>query len=145
MHRGDTENHREEKEGGVADDRAALNELTRRVIGAAIEVHRHLGPGLLESAYETRLAYELQQAGLAFERQRALPLIHKEIHLEQGYRIDLLVEEKVVAELKTAEQLTPVHTAQLLSYLKLCGCDVGWLPNVNVKLLQNGIRRLVMN
>jgi GxxExxY protein len=138
------EREREKKEDGVAGDRAALNELTRRVIGAAIEVHRHLGPGLLESAYETCLAYELQQAGLGFERQIALPLIYKEIHLEQGYRIDLLVEEKVVVELKTVEQLTPVHTAQLLSYLKLSGCEVGLLLNFNVKLLKNGIRRFVM-
>jgi GxxExxY protein len=90
-------------------NRAELNKLTEQIIGAAIEVHWHLGPGLLESAYKTCLVYELEQLGLAVERQKALPLVYKEIRLDQGYRIDLLVEQKVVVELKVVEQITPVH------------------------------------
>ncbi len=123
---------------------AELNKLTEQIIGAAIEVHRHLGPGLLETAYETCLAYELQQLGLSFERQKALPLIYKEIHLDQGYRIDLLVEQKVVVELKAVEQITPTHEAQILSYLRFSGCKIGLLLNFNVKLLKDGIRRFIM-
>ena len=125
-------------------NRAELNKLTERIIGAAIEVHRHLGPGLLESAYETCLAYELEQLGLAVERQKALPLVYKEIRLDQGYRIDLLVEQKVIVELKVVEQITPVHEAQVLSYLKFSGCQVGLLLNFNVRLLKNGIRRFIL-
>ena len=125
-------------------DPAKLNKLTEQIIGAAIEVHRHLGPGLLESTYETCLAYELQQLGLSFERQKALPLVYKEIRLDQGYRIDLLVEEKVVVEIKVVDQIAPVHEAQVLSYLKFSRCKVGLLLNFNVKLLKNGIRRFVM-
>lgn len=123
---------------------AKLNKLTEQIIGAAIEVHRHLGPGLLESAYETCLAYEFQQLGLTFERQKALPLIYKEIHLDQGYRIDLLVERRVIVELKVVEQITPVHEAQVLSYLRFSGCEIGLLLNFNVKLLKHGIRRFIM-
>ena len=121
-----------------------LNRLTKRIIGAAIEVHRHLGPGLLESAYETCLAYELEQLGLTVERQKALPLVYKEIHLDQGYRLDLLVEKQVIVELKVVEQITPIHEAQVLSYLKLSGCKVGLLLNFNVKLLKDGIRRFIV-
>ena len=121
-----------------------LNKLTEKIIGAAIEVHRHLGPGLLESAYETCLAYELEQQGLTVERQKALPLVYKDIQLDQGYRIDLLVEQKVVVELKVVEQLTPVHEAQVLSYLKFSGCPIGLLFNFNVKLLKDGMRRFIM-
>jgi GxxExxY protein len=120
------------------------NRLTEKIIGAAIEVHRHLGPGLLESAYETCLAYELEQLGLGVERQKALPLVYKEIRLDQGYRLDLLIEGKVIVEVKVVEQITPVHEAQVLSYLKLSGCRIGLLLNFNVKLLKDGIRRLVM-
>jgi GxxExxY protein len=94
---------------------AELNRLTDKIIGAAIEVHRNLGPGLLESAYETCLAYELEQTGLTVERQKALPLVYKDIELDQGYRIDLFVEEKIVVELKVVEQITLVHEAQVLS------------------------------
>lgn len=133
MHRGSTESHREK-----------LNGLTRQIIGAAIEVHRHLGPGLLEMSYETCLAYELEQRGLVFERQKALPLTYKEIRLEQGYRIDLLVEDAVVVELKAVDQLMPVHEAQMLSYLRFTGCKVGLLMNFNVKLLKDGIRRFIL-
>ena len=125
-------------------DRLGLNQLTREIIGAAIEVHRHLGPGLLESAYETCLAYELTELGLAFERQKALPLIYKDIQLDQGYRIDLLVEEKVVVEVKAIERITPVHEAQVLSYLRFSGCKIGLLLNFNVRLLKDGIRRFIL-
>jgi GxxExxY protein len=121
-----------------------LNRLTEQIIGAAIEVHRHLGPGLLESAYETCLAYELEQLGLAVERQKALPLVYKEIRLDQGYRLDLLVEQKVVVEPKVVDKITPVHEAQVLSYLRLSGCKVGLLLNFDVKLLKDGIRRFMM-
>jgi GxxExxY protein len=121
-----------------------LNQLTEKIIGAAIEVHRHLGPGLLESAYETCLAYELEQLGLAVERQKPLPLVYKQIRLDQGYRLDLLVEGKVIVEVKVVEQIMPVHEAQVLSYLKLSGRRIGLLLNFNVKLLKDGIRRLVM-
>jgi GxxExxY protein len=120
-----------------------LNRLTQRIIGAAIEVHRHLGPGLLESAYETCLAYELQELGLGFERQKPLPLVYKEIHLEQGYRIDLLVEQQVVVEVKVVDRIAPVHEAQVLSYLRFSECRIGLLLNFNVKLLKDGIRRFI--
>jgi len=123
---------------------AELNKLTGQIIGAAIEVHRHLGPGLLESAYETCLAYELRQLGLAVERQKTLSLIYKEIKLDHGYRVDLLVEQKVIVELKVVEQIAPVHEAQVLSYLRFSGCKVGLLLNFNVKLLKDGIRRFIM-
>lgn len=126
-----------------AGNNAELNKLTERIIGAAIEVHKHLGPGLLESAYETCLAYELEQQGVTFERQKALPLVYKEIRLDQGYRIDLLVAQKVVVELKVVEQFTDVHQAQVLSYLKFSGCKVGLLINFNIKLLKDGIRRFI--
>jgi GxxExxY protein len=124
---------------------AELNRLTEKIIGAAIEVHRHLGPGLLESAYETCLVYELELLGLAVERQKALPLVYKDIRLDQGYRLDLLVAQQVVVELKVVEQLTPVHEAQVLSYLRFSGCQVGLLINFNVKLLKDGLRRFIMN
>jgi GxxExxY protein len=121
-----------------------LNKLTGQIIGAAIEVHRHLGPGLLESAYETCLAFELERVGLAVERQKALPLVYKEIRLDQGYRVDLLVEGKVVVELKVVDQIAPVHEAQVLSYLRFSGCKIGLLLNFNVKVLKDGIRRFIM-
>lgn len=122
----------------------ALQGLTEKIIGAAIEVHRHLGPGLLESAYETCLEYELQLLGLTVERQKPLPVVYKGIRLEQGYRIDLLVQQQVIVELKGVDALTPVHEAQVLSYLKFSGCKVGLLLNFNVKVLKDGLRRFVM-
>jgi GxxExxY protein len=131
------------KEAGVNYDMQRINRLTEQVIGAAIEVHRNLGPGLLESVYESCLAYELKQRALAFERQKALPLVYKAMRLDQGYRIDLLVEKQVVVELKVVEALTPVHEAQVLSYLKLSGCPIGLLMNFNVKLLTQGLRRYI--
>lgn len=126
-------------------NKTELNNLTEQIIGAAIEVHRHLGPGLLESAYETCLAYELEQLDLLVERQKALPLVYKDIRLDQGYRLDLLVEGKVIVELKVVEQITPVHEAQILSYLKFSGCEIGLLLNFNVKLFRHGIRRFIMS
>lgn len=122
----------------------ATNELTRMIIGAAIEVHRHLGPGLLESAYETCLAYELTQRGLAFERQKQLPVIYKSIQIDHGYRIDLLVSGRVIVELKAVDQIIAVHEAQILSYMKFAECSVGLLLNFNVKMMKDGIRRFAL-
>lgn len=122
-----------------------LNQISDRVIGCAIDVHRSLGPGLLESAYEECLSYELIQSGFSFQRQLTLPLIYKEIRLDCGYRIDLLVEELIVLELKTVEMILPVHEAQLITYLKLTGCPIGLIINFNVPLFKDGIRRLVYN
>lgn len=120
-----------------------LNEITEEVIASAIAVHRALGPGLLESAYEACLAYELAERGFAVERQKGLPVTYGGVKVDCGYRLDLLVEGVVVLELKAVEKLDPVHEAQLLSYLKLSGCRVGLLINFNVKMLKQGIRRMV--
>lgn len=106
-------------------------------------MHRELGPGLLESAYETCLSYELAERGLKIERQKGLPVYYRGARLDCGYRIDLLVEDRVVVEVKAVEKFELIHEAQLLSYLKLSGCQVGLLINFNVKVLKNGIRRLV--
>ncbi len=119
-------------------------DLTEKIIKAAIEVHSQLGPGLLESAYEECLVYELQKMRLRVERQKAVPLIYKEIKLECGYRIDVLVEDKVIVELKSVDECLPVHEAQLLTYLKLAKKEVGLLVNFNVKQLKNGLKRFVM-
>lgn len=122
-----------------------INELTSATIGAAIEVHRCLGPGLLESAYETCLEYELVSKGLQVERQKPLPIVYKDIILDHGYRIDLLIESRLVVELKSVEQLTDIHQAQILSYLRFSGCKIGLLLNFNVAMLKNGgIRRFVL-
>jgi GxxExxY protein len=118
-----------------------INKITERIIGCAIEVHRTLGPGLLESAYEDCLAYELQLAGLMVERQKAVPVIYKEKKLDCGYRMDLLVENQVVLELKTVDALCPVHEAQVLTYLKFAKKEIGLLINFNVTVLKNGIKR----
>ncbi|HRQ66592.1 MAG TPA: GxxExxY protein [Xanthomonadaceae bacterium] len=117
--------------------------MTELVIGAAIEVHRELGPGLLESTYEACLGVELAARGLAFERQKTLPLVYKGHPVDCGYRLDLLVEDCVAVELKAVEALLPIHEAQLLTYLRLARLNVGLLINFNVKLLKNGVRRLV--
>jgi GxxExxY protein len=119
-------------------------ELTNRIIGAAVEVHRHLGPGLLESAYEECLCHELRLCELSFERQKPLPLEYKSIKLDCGYRIDMIVENKVVLELKCVESIAPVHEAQLLTYLKLSGLKVGLIFNFHVALMRDGIKRLVL-
>ncbi|HLF25137.1 MAG TPA: GxxExxY protein [Anaerolineae bacterium] len=122
-----------------------FNKITEAIIGAAINVHRALGPGLLESAYEACLAFELIQRDLRIEQQKPLPIIYREVHLDCGYRLDLLIEGLVVVEVKAVDQLVPIHEAQLLSYLKLSGCKVGLLINFNVMVLKNGIRRIVNN
>ena len=117
------------------------NKLTEIIIGKAIEVHKQLGPGLLESAYQECLYYELKNSGVAVVKEIALPIVYKEIKLDHGYRIDLLVENKVVIELKTVEYLNDVHTAQILTYMKLGNYNLGLLLNFYVKLLKNGIKR----
>lgn len=121
------------------------NQLTREVIGAAIEVHRTLGPGLLESVYQECLCRELALRGIQFHRERALPLEYKGIRLDCGYRLDLLVENELVVEVKSIEALAPIQEAQLLTYLKVGGWKIGLLINFNVEVLRNGIRRRVMN
>ena len=118
-------------------------ELTHAIIGAAIEVHRSLGPGLLESAYEKCLSRELSLRKIPFERQKPLPLVYKDVKLECGYRIDLLVDGRVVVELKAVDALAPVHDAIVLTYLRLSGCKIGLLINFNAAVLKDGIRRLV--
>ena len=122
---------------------AQLNTISSAVIGAAIEVHRVLGPGLLESAYEECLCKELTIRGVPFERQRLLPVEYKGIHVDCGYRLDLLVQELVVVELKAIDELLPVHDAQLMTYLKLGGWHLGLLINFNVDVLKHGIHRRI--
>jgi len=122
-----------------------LNKITETIIGAAIDVHRALGPGLLESAYEACMVYELAQVGLKAEQQKPLPIVYREVKLECGYRMDLMIEDEVIVEIKSIEKLLPIHQAQLLSYLKLSDCKVGLLINFNVKVLKNGIKRVVNN
>jgi GxxExxY protein len=118
-----------------------INQITQKIIGCAIEVHNTLGPGLLESVYEECLAFELSSQRLLVERQIPLPVIYKNIELECGYRIDLLVEDSVIIELKSIEELMPVHEAQILTYMKLTNKEVGLLINFNVNLLKEGIVR----
>ena len=118
--------------------------LTEKIIGFAIEVHRQLGPGLLESAYEECLCFELDQAGLAFRRQVSLPVIYKSVRLDCGYRLDIVAENQVIIELKTVERLIPIHEAQLLTYMKLVGIRTGLLLNFNTAILKDGIRRLML-
>lgn len=118
-----------------------VNKITEIIIGCAIEVHKILGPGLLESAYEECLFFELQKAGLVVERQKPVPVVYKEIKLECGYRIDLLVENTVVIELKTVDCFNPVHEAQVLTYMKFSKKSIGLLLNFNVTLIKNGLKR----
>lgn len=122
-----------------------VNKITEVIIGSAIDVHKVLGPGLLESAYEECLCYELSLQGLKVSRQVSLPVIYKEVSLDAGYRLDLMVEDKVIVELKTVDKLMPIHDAQLLTYMKLINCTVGLLINFNVAVLKQGIRRKVLN
>lgn len=121
------------------------NEISSKIIGAAIEVHKQLGPGLLESTYETCLAYELKQMGLDVKQQQALPVLYKEVKLDAGYRIDLLIENKVIIEIKSVEALADIHTAQLLTYLKLKDLKLGLLINFNSVRVIDGLKRIVNN
>ena len=119
------------------------NEIARIVVDAMIEVHRELGPGLLESSYEHCLVFELAGRGLQVEQQVALPLVYKGVRLDAGYRIDIWIERKVIIEAKSVDELHPIHIAQMLTYLKLTGCRLGLLVNFNEKLVRDGIRRVV--
>ncbi len=119
------------------------NELAKITFNAGLKVHKALGAGLLESAYEECLFYELQQTGLLVEKQKALPIIYKDVKLDTGYRIDLLVEKKLVIEIKSVEALNDLHLAQILTYLKLSGCRLGLLINFNTILFKNGVKRVV--
>ena len=122
-----------------------IDAITEKIIGAAIAVHREVGPGLLESAYEECLSYEIGQCGLNFERQVPLPVHYKEVRLDCGYRMDLVVERIVVVEIKAVERIIPVHEAQLLSYLKLANFRVGLLMNFHTPVLKSGLKRIVNN
>jgi GxxExxY protein len=119
------------------------NEISKKIIGAAIEVHKQLGPGLLESSYEVCLAYELKQLGLTVQTQVALPVVYKEVKLEAGYRIDILVENKVIIEIKAVDSLADIHTAQLLTYLKLKDLKLGLLINFNSVKVIDGVKRII--
>jgi len=121
------------------------NDISYKVIGAAIEIHKSIGPGLLESAYENALAYDLQELGFSVRQQVPMPFIYKEVKQEVGYRIDLLVNSKVIIEVKAVEAVAPVHFAQLLTYLKLSGIKLGLLLNFNSKTLKDNIHRVVNN
>jgi len=118
-----------------------LNEITKAVIGCAIEVHRNLGPGLLESAYEECLIFELVKKGLEIEKQKPVPVVYKDIKLDYGYRIDILVENSVIIELKAIDAINPVHEAQILTYMRFANKPIGLLINFNVKVLKDGLRR----
>jgi GxxExxY protein len=126
------------------NDQRSLNNLSERIIGCAIKVHRTLGPGLLESAYEVCLAHELSKRGLRIERQVGVPVVYDGLKLDAGYVLDIVVEDCVILELKAVESLLSIHEAQLLTYLKLTGIKLGLLINFNVALLKNGIKRKVM-
>lgn len=119
------------------------NEISEKIIGCAIQVHRELGPGLLESAYEACLYYELVEAGLVVEKQRILPVVYKSVTLDCGYRLDLIVEDKVIIEVKSVADIDDIHLAQVMTYLKLSKCKLGLLINFNVDLVKNGIKRVV--
>jgi GxxExxY protein len=119
------------------------NEISKIVFESALKVHKNLGPGLLESAYEECLFYELKKSNLIVEKQKALPLIYDEVKLDVGYRIDIIVENKFIIEVKSVESLNEVHLAQVLTYLRLSNCKLGLLINFNVKLLKDGVRRII--
>ncbi len=121
------------------------NEISKIVFDCALKVHKALGPGLLESAYEECLFFELKKYGLKVEKQKALPLVYEEVKLEIGYRLDIIVDDKVIIEIKSVEALNDVHLAQVLTYLKLSDCKLGMLINFNVALIKNGIKRIVNN
>ena len=119
------------------------SEITRKIIGCSMEVHSNLGPGLLESSYEECLYYELKNEGLRVEKQKPLPLIYKEVKLDIGYRIDLLVDSIVIVEIKSVEGINDIHLSQILTYLKLSGCPIGLFINFNVRHLRDGIKRVI--
>ena len=121
------------------------NELSKIVFDCALKVHQNLGPGLLESAYEECLFYELKKTGVEVQKQKSLPLIYEDVKLDIGYRIDIIIENKLISEIKSVEMLHDVHFAQLLTYLKLTDCKLGMLINFNVTLIKNGIKRVVNN
>jgi len=133
----------EDAENAEMNEKEKLDQTSGQIIRAAMAVHRAVGPGLLESAYEACLVYELREAGLKVEQQQPLPVVYRGVKLDCGYRLDLVVESAVVVEIKAVEKLTSVHTAQMLSYLRLSGCKVGLLINFHVQMLKNGIRRIV--
>lgn len=119
------------------------NEISKIVFDAVLKVHQSLGPGLLESAYEACLFYELNKYGLDIKRQQPLPLVYETVKLEAGYHVDVIVENKLIIEIKSVEALNDVHLAQMLTYLKLSGCKLGMLINFNVSLIKNGVRRVI--
>ena len=121
------------------------NELSKIAVDCMFKVHKGLGPGLLESAYEECLSYELSKTGLMIERQKALPLLYENVRMEIGYRVDILIESKLIVEIKAVECLNDVHKAQVITYLKLSGCKLGLLANFNVALIKDGIKRIVNN
>ncbi|MBT1698691.1 GxxExxY protein [Fulvivirgaceae bacterium PWU4] len=121
------------------------DELSYKVIGIALELHKKVGPGLLESAYESALAYDLIEGGLSIQRQVPMPFIYKELKMDIGYRVDIIVNDKLIIEIKSVEMLEPVHHAQVLTYLKLSGMKLGLLINFNTKMLKSGIHRIVNN
>ncbi len=127
------------------DEGEKLNKVTEAIISVAVDVHRALGPGLLESAYEACMVYDLAKAGLKVEQQKPLPIVYRGIKLECAYRLDLMIDNEVIVEIKSVEKVLPIHQAQLLSYLKLSERKVGLLINFNVKILKNGIKRVVNN
>lgn len=121
-----------------------FDELSKRVIGSAIEVHKALGPGLLENAYKQCVAYELTRANIKFLMEAELPVIYKEVRISCGYRIDLLIEDQLIVELKCVDKIHPIHEAQILTYMKLANIGVGLLINFNEKYLKHGIKRFVL-
>lgn len=125
------------------EEKDRLDSITRRIIGAAIEVHRRLGPGLLESAYEACMAHELRQIGFKVEQQKTLPVTYKDVKLDCGYRLDLVVEDPVIVDIKALERLAPIHDAQSLSYLRISNKRVGLIINFHVRLLKSGLKRIV--
>jgi GxxExxY protein len=142
--KGETE--KKQREEAMEEHRSAMNEdaLSREIIGAAIEVHRHMGPGLLESAYEQCLAHELSERGIPFELQKPVPVEYKGVKLDCGFRPDFIVGGLVVAEVKAVEKLAPIHSAQVLTYLRLTGCKLGMLLNFNEWRMADGIKRVVL-
>ncbi len=136
-------NRRSIQRGERGERGVEINQVTERILGAAIQVHRMLGPGLLENAYETCLEYELLKAGLTIQRQSAIPLVYEGVRMDCGFRIDLLVENQVVVEIKSVERLNDVHRAQVKTYLKLSGAEVGLLVNFNQYRLMDGVDRIV--